>query len=107
MTEVHPVLAVNSICGTLVHDRSGEQLGRIQELMVDAAEGCIVYAVITFGGLLGVGEKLFGVPWRHLDIDAETRIVTVNAEREQLEAAPGLDKDAWPAQIDDEWWLAR
>lgn len=94
------VVAVGAICGAQVTNRDGEALGTIAELMVDTASGRISYAVLSFGGVLGVGEKLFAVPWDCLAIDPTSNGVTLDLPRARLDEADGFDKDAWPTVPD-------
>lgn len=97
------IMPVGGICGTDVAGTDGESLGTISELMIDAESGTIAYAVLAFGGVLGVGEKLFAVPWRAFDVDPATDSVSLAMPRERLEALPGFDKDAWPTEADPEF----
>ena len=64
-----PVLAASTIAGDRVRNGAGEDLGKIEEIMLDVPTGRIAYAVISFGGFLGIGDKLFAVPWKALQID--------------------------------------
>ena len=74
---------------TLVHDKvvnlEGETIGRIEELMVDVTTGRVAYAVLSFGGFLGIGNKLFALPWSALTVDEGHRRFVVNVTRETLE----------------------
>lgn len=88
------------ICGANVEATDGETLGSISELMVDTASGRIAYAVLAYGGVLGVGEKLFAVPWGAFEIDAASGSITLPVRRDRLEQLPGFDKDAWPTEAD-------
>ena len=85
---------------TLIHDKvvnfNGEHVGRIEELMVDVTTGRVAYAVLSYGGLLGFGRKLFAVPWSALTVDEDKKVFVVNVQRESLEKMPGFDKDHWP-----------
>ena len=82
---------------------TGEHLGNIRAVMLDVPTGRVAYAVLSFGGALGVGDKLFAIPWPALTLDpAEGRFV-FDVSKEQLEAAPGFDKDQWPRMADREW----
>jgi sporulation protein YlmC with PRC-barrel domain len=94
------IMAAGGICGASVLGPDGEALGSITELMVDTGSGAIAYAVLSFGGVLGVGEKLFAVPWACLAVDAVNDEIRLNVPRERLEALPGFDKDAWPTEAD-------
>ena len=95
--------AVSTLLGNQVVDRAGHDVGRIQELMVDPKNGRVTYAVMSFGGLLGVGEKLFAVPWMSLELDPEKDRFVLDVDREKLKDAPGFDKDDWPNMSGTYW----
>ncbi len=86
------------VCGARVGDSNGEEVGSITELMLDDVSGATGYAVVAVGGLLGVGEKLFAVPFHKLKPSEDG--FTLGIDRARLEAAPGFDKDAWPTEAD-------
>ena len=88
------------ICGSSVTGADGETLGSISELMLDTDGGRVTYAVLAYGGLLGVGEKLFALPWRALAVDAASGEVTSPLTRARLDGLDGFDKDAWPTEAD-------
>ncbi len=71
--------------------------------MVDPLSGRIVYAILSFGGLLGNGSKLYAVPWIALRLDTDQRVFFLDMEREQLEAAPKFDEENWPDFADPDW----
>jgi hypothetical protein len=89
--------------GDPVKNSAGEDLGEVKELMIDYKTGDIVYAVLSFGGILGLGDKLFAIPWPAIRVDTENRCFVVNLERERLERAPGFDKDHCPDMADRAW----
>ena len=91
---------VGGICGAAVAGADGEPLGSISELMLDCERGAVTYAVLAYGGVLGVGEKLFAVPWSAFEVDATSGEVRLAVTRETLDALPGFDKDAWPTEPD-------
>lgn len=91
---------VSGICGASVTGADGETLGSITELMLDTDSSGVAYAVLAFGGVLGVGEKLFALPWSSLTIDAASGDVSSSLTRERLEGLDGFDKDAWPTEAD-------
>jgi sporulation protein YlmC with PRC-barrel domain len=91
---------VGSICGSSVEAPGGETLGSISDLMIDTDNGAIAYAVLAYGGVLGVGEKLFAVPWACFEVDAASGAITLPVGRDRLEELPGFDKDAWPTEAD-------
>ncbi len=92
---------------TLVHDRvvnlEGKDIGRIEELMIDVTTGRVAYAVLSFGGFLGIRNKLFALPWSSLTVDEGRKRFVVNVTRESLEDMPGFDKDHWPDLNDLEY----
>lgn len=61
------------------------------------------YAVLSFGGFLGMGEKLFAVPWSALTLDTATKSFKLNVDKDRLKTAPGFDKDHWPNMADATW----
>lgn len=89
-------LSAGSISGTPVKNLEGEDLGKIEELMIDLASGRVAYAVLSFGGLFGIGDKLFAMPWGALSLDQASEQILLDVPREQLENAPGFDKNDWP-----------
>ena len=95
-TKFRRTLAASTLTGDQVVDRTGRDAGTIEDLMIDVATGRVAYVVVSFGGLLGVGDKLFALPWTVLRVDEANRRFVVEFTREQLEAAPGFDKDHWP-----------
>ena len=91
---------VSGISGASVTGADGETLGSITELMLDTDSGGVAYAVLAYGGVLGVGEKLFALPWDALAIDAASGEVSSSLTRERLDGLSGFDKDAWPTEAD-------
>ena len=90
------VLTATSIIGDKVRNKQDENLGSIREIMLNVQTGKIEYYVIEFGGFLGIGEKLFAIPFNLLTIDAENQVFIFDQPREKLEKAPGFDKAHWP-----------
>ena len=103
MSATRHVLPSKSIVGDHVRNRAGEDLGRIEELVIDFHDGRVVYAVLSFGGVLGFGEKLFAIPWNAIQIDPDDNEIVLNVKREKLQSAPGFDKEDWPQLTDDDW----
>jgi len=97
------LLPASTIEGTAVQNAAGEDLGEINELMIDLEKGRIAYAVLSFGGFLGMGDKLFALPWEVLTIGPEGDVFILNVPREKLDSAPGFDKDNWPDMADTSW----
>src|SRR5262245_17673382 len=97
------VMTAATLTGDKVVDVQGENLGKISDIMLDVQRGQIAYAVLSSGGFLGMGDKLFAVPWNALTLDADRKCFVLAIDRDRLKAAPGFDKDAWPAMADPQW----
>lgn len=97
------VLSASTIINTSVENSYGENLGKIEELMIDLNSGRIAYAVLSFGGFLGMGDKLFALPFEALSIDTENEKIILDVDKEILENAPGFDKDDWPKVTEHAW----
>ena len=77
-----------------------ETNGQLRRANIENAQG---YAVLSFGGFLGMGEKLFAVPWNALTLDTENKRFVLDAEKDRLKGAPGFAKDHWPNMADQSW----
>jgi sporulation protein YlmC with PRC-barrel domain len=97
------VLSAGSLAGDRVRNNAGEDLGKIEEIMIDIHSGRVAYGVLSFGGFLGMGNKLFAVPWHALSIDLDNHEFVLDVSREILENAPGFDKSDWPDMADPDW----
>lgn len=97
-----PVYRGANLTGMEVRNKAGEDLGTIHEVVVDVKEGTIRYAALSFGGTLGLGDKLFAIPWKKLTFmhEASDKHFVLNVSKEQLERAKGFDQDHWPAEAD-------
>lgn len=89
-------LTASSIIGDRIENPQGEELGKIEDLMVNIRQGTIEYAVVEFGSFLGIGGKLFAIPFRELRLDAEKELFILNRDKDYLKEAPGFDKTHWP-----------
>ena len=91
-------LTAKKINGDKVINMAGEHLGKIEDLMIDLENGRVAYAVLSFGGFLGMGNKLFAIPWRAIELKLyeHTLIITLNVDKEVLKKAEGFDKDKLP-----------
>lgn len=94
---------VEKIIGSKVINVKGETLGKIEDLVVDIDTGRIVYAVLDSGGFLGIGSKLFPVPWESLAALPSEGIFFLNQSKEQMEKAPAFDKKNLPNMQDMHW----
>lgn len=90
------VLAASTLAGDSVRNRNDEDLGKIDEIMVDIPSGRVAYAVLSFGGFMRMGNRLFAVPWSALTVDQDRKCFILDADKTTLENAPGFDKDNWP-----------
>ena len=97
------LMGADTLIGNDVCNQNGDDLGDIKEIMLDVSSGRISYAVLSFGGFLSMGEKLFAVPWSALKLDTVNKRFTLNIDKTRLESAPGFDQDKWPNMADSEW----
>ena len=97
------LLSASTISGDDVYNRQGDKLGSIKDLMMDIHSGRVCYAVLSFGGFLSLGEKLFAVPWSALAVDTENKRLLLDTNEERLKEARGFDKDNWPNMADPSW----
>jgi len=97
------LMGADTLMGNDVYNKDGEDLGDIKEFMIDMSSGRIGYAVLSFGGLLGMGDKLFAVPWQALTLDTANKRFTLDVPKTRLKDAPGFDKNNWPAMADKAW----
>jgi sporulation protein YlmC with PRC-barrel domain len=109
---VGPTMRVRDMIGVGVYNAGNENLGKIEDLVMDPVSGRIRYAVLSFGGFLGLGDKLFAVPWKDLKpvLKGTTPAGTVNEDhyvldvsKEALKNAPGFDKSHWPDFANRNW----
>jgi sporulation protein YlmC with PRC-barrel domain len=95
------VVRASQIIGANIQTPAGEGVGEVNDLVLDATNGQIRYAAVTYGGFLGVGNKLFAVPWQafecqHDPDDPDEYHVVLDVTEQQLEGAQGFDQDHWP-----------
>jgi len=95
--ETHRLIASNKVEGTYVYGADGEHIGSVYNFMVDKISGKVEYAVMSFGGFLGIGERYHPLPWDTLTYHPEYGGYVVNVTREQLEGGPhyGSNEDPW------------
>jgi sporulation protein YlmC with PRC-barrel domain len=109
-TQTHagmPARRIEDIVGVVVQNPQGEDLGKLSDVVINLQTGTANYAAMSFGGFLGIGDKLFAMPWRQIDFrnDAKSQKLTavVNVSKESLEKAPSFDKNHWPDFADPNW----
>ncbi len=96
-------MGADTLVGNDVYNVQDESLGDIKEIMLDMDTGRVSYAVLSFGGVLGMGDKLFAVPWDALTLDTVNKRFTLDVKKDTLDEAPGFDKDCWPDMADRKW----
>lgn len=97
------IMAASTLEGDEVVNSAGEKLGTIDEIMIDVSAGRIAYAVLSTGGVLGIGDRLFAIPWNALTLDVDRECFILDMDKERLQEAPGFDKDRWPSMADSSW----
>jgi sporulation protein YlmC with PRC-barrel domain len=97
------LMGADTLMGNDVYNTDGEDLGDIKEIMIDMRSGHVAYAVMSFGGFAGIGDKLFAVPWSALRLDTTNKRFTLDVKKARLEGAPGFDKEHWPNMADASW----
>jgi hypothetical protein len=97
------LMGANTLDGNDVFNRKDEDLGDIKEIMIDMGTGRVAYAVLSYGGFMGIGDKLFAVPWHALTLDTTNKRFVLDVEKDRLDNAPGFDKDQWPDMADTAW----
>ena len=94
------VLSASKIASNKVKNLEGEDLGKIEDLMIDLQSGRVAYAVVSFGSGFMHSGKFFAIPWESLQVDQGDEKVILKVTKETLESAEGFDKDHWPDMAD-------
>ena len=93
------VMAADTLEGDKVYTTDGDDVGKIKDIMLDVRSGRVAYAVLSSGGILGIGDKLHAIPWSALTLDTERKCFLLSVSSERIRNAPGFDKDTgrrWP-----------
>ena len=88
------LIASDKVNGTNVYNPAGEKLGSVDDIMIDKVSGRAIYAVMSFGGFLGMGEKYHPLPWAKLKYDTQKGGYVVNLDRKLLQGAPNYDRNS-------------
>ncbi len=96
-------LTAKTLMGNNVKNSQGENLGMVEDFMLDLEGGRIAYAVVSHGGVLGVNQKLFAIPWSAFRLDSENHAFILDVDKEVLKSAEGCDKNNWPNVADRSW----
>jgi sporulation protein YlmC with PRC-barrel domain len=115
--ETSTLISWDKVEGTAVYNREGDKLGSIHAVMIDKVSGKVAYAVMSFGGFLGVGDRYYPLPWDVLTYDSSQGGYVVDRDRSMLEGAPtygtgetpNWGDPAWNQQVHDyygarRWW---
>lgn len=97
------ILPANTLMDVKVHNNANEDLGLVEELMIDLETGAVRYAIIGLGGFLGLGEKMIAVPWSALTWSPNEEMFIADFDRAKLESAPSFDRNHWPDMTDLSW----
>jgi sporulation protein YlmC with PRC-barrel domain len=95
-------LSATTLRGNKVSNYDNEDLGTVEDFMLDTATGTLGYAVLSFAAVVGT-EKLFAVPIRALSVDSDGRRLMLNADKNTVRNAPGFDRHSWPNTADPRW----
>ena len=94
---------VSKIIGKAVISKKGEDLGKIEDLVL-SKNGCLDFMILAPGGLLGTGDRLIPIPWKAVTTGAKADTIIINMEKSQLEKAPNFESKKWPNFTDNEWY---
>ena len=105
-----PIVRVSKLTGMNIQNQAGEGVGEINDLVLDVNTGKIRYAAVTYGGFLGIGNKMFAVPFEAFRFerdrdDANAVRLILDVTEQQLEGAVGFDEDNWPDFADEKFGL--
>jgi sporulation protein YlmC with PRC-barrel domain len=91
---------VSEMIGMNVHNKAGEEIGEVNDIVLDIKQGKVRYVALSVGGFLNIGDKLFAVPWKSFKCekseDGTSRTLLLNIDKKRLEGAPGFNQDNWP-----------
>ena len=103
--ETSNLISSDKVAGTDVYNNVGEHMGKVAEIMLDKRTGTAAYAIMSFGGFLGIGEDYHPIPWSLLKYDTSRAGYVVNLDKRQLEGAPTFQEDSdleWSQDYDKE-----
>jgi sporulation protein YlmC with PRC-barrel domain len=100
-------IRASQVIGMNVQNPAGEEVGEVNDIVLDVKKGEVRYAALSVGGFLGIGDKLFAVPWKAFKCekaeDGQERKLILNVDKQRLEKAPGFNQDSWPDFADREF----
>lgn len=96
MEQSRLTLSASTLIGDKVLNPNKEELGTVKDIMLDTKTGKVAYVVVSYGGFLGMGDKLFAIPFASCSVDEKNKALRIDVSEEVLKTAPGFDKDHWP-----------
>ncbi len=97
------IVCTKDVIGKDVISTDKENLGEIEEIVLDKVSGEVRYAVLSFGGFMGMGKDLYAIPWKTLDYCKDEEAFKIKIDKERLKSASGFDKDNWPDFANEAW----
>ena len=95
-TSPKTAIAADRVEGTEVYNSAGEHLGEVEDVIIDKASGKVAYAVMSFGGFLGLGERFYPLPWKALSYDPALGGYVVDLDKDRLESGPSYSAGEQP-----------
>lgn len=102
-TDYRLTLSAGTLMGDSVKNQNGDDLGNLKEIMLDVQSGRIAYGVLESGSFLGMGGKLFAIPFEAFGVNEKDHTLTLNVDTETLKNAEGFDKNNWPDTANKQW----
>ena len=98
------ILSVKTtIIGSKVLNPGGEPLGKIEDIIIDFRNDLVAYAILSFGGAFGLGDKHFAIPWSVIQYNPTDQCAVIDIDQDRLANAPGFEKENWPDMADNTW----
>jgi uncharacterized protein YrrD len=96
-------ISASTLTGDDIRNHQDETLGSVHDIMIDCDSGRVAYVVMSSGGFLGMGNKLFAIPITAMTLDRDNHCLRMDASKKTFENAEGFDKDHWPDMADPRW----
>jgi len=97
------IVNTEDVIGVEVRNTQGESLGKVEAIMLDKLQGQVAYVVLSYGGFLGMGDKLFALPWSMFSYDNSNDCFVISIDKKKLQNSPGFDKSHWPDMSNTTW----
>ncbi|KAB0661958.1 PRC-barrel domain-containing protein [Burkholderia diffusa] len=97
------VMEADTLKGNKLFTSDRLEIGKISDIMLDVRSGRVAYAVLSSGGFLGIGGKLYAIPWSALTLDTDEKCFRLDVTADHVKNAPAFDKDHWPSMADEQW----